>query len=45
LPGPDLWQAFENRLDLIPRGDVHPNAEGMELLRVEWSKVIAAAAP
>jgi acyl-CoA thioesterase I len=45
LRGPDLWRAFENRLDLIPQGDVHPNAEGMEFLRVEWSKVIAAAAP
>jgi hypothetical protein len=45
LRGPDLWQVFENRLDLIPQGDVHPNAEGMEFLRVEWSKVIAAAAP
>lgn len=45
LRGPDLWQAFENKLELIPHGDVHPNADGMEFLRVEWSKIIAAAAP
>ena len=43
LHGPDLWQAFENRLDLIPSGDVHPNAEGMQFLRNEWSKTISAA--
>ncbi len=45
LRGPDLWQAFENRLDLVPHGDVHPNAEGMQFLRNEWSKVMSAAAP
>ena len=45
LYGPDLWAAFENKLELVPHGDVHPNAEGMEFLRVEWSKVIAAAEP
>ena len=45
LQGPDLWGAFENRLDLIPHGDVHPNAEGQEFLRTEWSKVIGTAQP
>ena len=45
LKGPDLWAAFENRLDLIPHGDVHPNAEGMEFLRTEWSKIIASVKP
>ena len=45
LKGPDLWQAFENRLDYIPAGDVHPNGEGQEFLRGEWAKVISAVAP
>jgi hypothetical protein len=45
LPGPDLWGAFENRLDLIPHGDVHPNAEGQEFLRAEWSKIISGVEP
>jgi hypothetical protein len=45
LKGPDLWAVFENRLDLIPHGDVHPNAEGQEFLRSEWSKIIGAVAP
>ena len=45
LRGPDLWQAFENRLDYIPAGDVHPNGEGQEFLRGEWAKVISAVAP
>jgi lysophospholipase L1-like esterase len=45
LKGPDLWKAFENRTDLIPVGDVHPNGEGMEYLRAEWAKVIGAVEP
>jgi lysophospholipase L1-like esterase len=45
LPGPDLWQAFENRLDFIPAGDVHPNGEGQEFLRGEWAKIISAESP
>jgi lysophospholipase L1-like esterase len=45
LKGPDLWKAFENRTDLIPAGDVHPNGEGMEYLRGEWAKVISAVEP
>jgi lysophospholipase L1-like esterase len=45
LPGPDLWQAFENRLDFIPAGDVHPNGEGQEFLRGEWAKIISAENP
>jgi lysophospholipase L1-like esterase len=45
LKGPDLWKAFENRTDLIPSGDVHPNGEGMEFLRGEWAKVIGAVEP
>lgn len=45
VPGPDLWQAFENRTDLIPKGDVHPNAEGQEFLRAEWAKLMATKEP
>jgi lysophospholipase L1-like esterase len=45
VKGPDLWGAFENRLDLIPHGDVHPNAEGQEFLRMEWSKLIGSVQP
>jgi lysophospholipase L1-like esterase len=45
VKGPDLWGAFENRLDLIPHGDVHPNAEGQEFLRTEWSKLIGSVQP
>jgi hypothetical protein len=37
LPGPDLWAAFEDRLDLIPSGDVHPNEEGQQHLRQTWA--------
>jgi hypothetical protein len=42
LPGPDLWTAFENRTDLIPVGDVHPNAAGQEVLRQQWATMMAA---
>lgn len=45
VPGPDLWKAFENRTDLIPAGDVHPNADGQEFLRGEWAKLIASKEP
>lgn len=45
IKGPDLWQAFQNRTDLIPKGDVHPNAEGQEFLRGEWAKLISSVAP
>lgn len=45
VPGPDLWKAFENRLDFIPAGDVHPNGEGQEFLRNEWARVISATSP
>ncbi len=45
VKGPDLWKAFEDRLDYIPAGDVHPNAEGQEFLRGEWAKVISAVHP
>ena len=37
VPGPDLWAVFENRLDLIPPGDVHPTTEGQEHLRQTWA--------
>jgi hypothetical protein len=40
--GPDLWTAFLNRTDLIPSGDVHPNAAGQEVFRQQWAQVIAA---
>lgn len=42
LRGPDLWAAFLNRTDLIPSGDVHPNAAGQEFLRQQWATVMAA---
>jgi hypothetical protein len=42
VAGPDLWAAFENRLDLIPSGDVHPNAEGQEHLRQTWADWMVA---
>ncbi|HEX2876728.1 MAG TPA: SGNH/GDSL hydrolase family protein [Polyangiaceae bacterium] len=45
VPGPDLWKAFENRTDLIPAGDIHPNADGQEFLRGEWAKLIASKEP
>ncbi len=45
VKGPDLWQAFENHLEYTPAGDVHPNAEGQEVLRGEWAKTISAVAP
>lgn len=37
LRGPDLWAAFENRTDLIPVGDVHPNDAGRDVLRQTWA--------
>ena len=45
LKGPDLWGAFENRLDLIPHGDVHPNAAGQEFLREQWAKILDGVMP
>lgn len=42
LAGPDLWKVFENRTDLIPSGDVHPNDEGREELRKAWAAMMAA---
>jgi len=35
--GPDLWAAFTDRTDLIPAGDVHPNAPGMAFWRQQWA--------
>jgi hypothetical protein len=35
--GPDLWAEFFNRTDLIPAGDVHPNAAGQIALRQAWA--------
>lgn len=37
VPGPDLWAVFEGRTDLVPSGDVHPNAAGQEELRKAWA--------
>ncbi len=45
VKGPDLWKAFENHLEYVPAGDVHPNTEGMEFLRGEWAKIISAVNP
>ncbi len=39
--GPDLWAFFNNRTDLIPSGDVHPNAAGQEELRKQWAARMA----
>jgi hypothetical protein len=41
VKGPDLWQLFMNRTDLIPSGDVHPNQQGQEVLRQAWAQVMA----
>ncbi|MFO0615689.1 MAG: SGNH/GDSL hydrolase family protein [Polyangiaceae bacterium] len=38
--GPDLWAVFEGRTDLIPAGDVHPNAAGQEELRKAWAQAM-----
>jgi len=35
--GPDLWAGFMGRTDLIPPGDVHPNAAGQAELRKLWA--------
>jgi hypothetical protein len=40
VKGPDLWEAFNNRTDLIPSGDVHPNDEGREELRKAWAAMM-----
>jgi hypothetical protein len=45
LRGPDLWATFEGRTDLIPEGDVHPNGEGMAVLRQAWAETIAGVMP
>jgi hypothetical protein len=41
VKGPDLWQVFLNRTDLIPSGDVHPNQQGQEVLRQAWATAMA----
>jgi hypothetical protein len=41
LRGPDLWAFFENRTDLVPPGDLHPNDVGKEELRKQWAAVMA----
>jgi hypothetical protein len=38
--GPDLWAAFTDRTDLIPAGDVHPNAEGLAHWRQQWAEAM-----
>jgi hypothetical protein len=40
LHGPDLWTVFTDRTDLIPSGDVHPNAAGAEVLRKAWAEAM-----
>jgi hypothetical protein len=42
LKGPDFWTLLTNRTDLIPSGDVHPNAAGQEFMRQQWADVMAA---
>lgn len=42
LRGPDFWQIFLNRYDLISSGDVHPNSAGSALWRQSWAEVMAA---
>lgn len=39
--GPDLWEAFKERPDLIPAGDVHPNNAGQAELRKQWAQAIS----
>ena len=40
--GPDLWEAFKNRTDLIPASDIHPNDAGQLELRKQWAAAMAA---
>jgi hypothetical protein len=45
VKGPDLWKVFENRTDLIPSGDVHPNDEGQKELRKAWASMMVETYP
>jgi hypothetical protein len=45
LRGPDLWKTFEDHREWIPPGDVHPNAEGQEVLRSAWATVMSSVDP
>jgi hypothetical protein len=40
IRGPDFWQIFLNRTDLIPSGDVHPNNAGQEVYRESWAEMM-----
>ena len=39
--GPDFWEIFKDRLDLIPTGDVHPTGPGQIELRKQWAAAMA----
>jgi len=45
VPGPDLYSVFEDRFDLFPPNDVHPNTQGRIVFREAWAQMIAALAP
>jgi hypothetical protein len=38
--GPDLYAVFEDRTDLIPTGDIHPNDDGQAELRKQWAQAM-----
>lgn len=38
--GPDLYALFEDRTDLIPTGDIHPNDDGQAELRKAWAEAM-----
>jgi len=40
LRGPDLYAVFEDRTDLIPTGDIHPNDDGQAELRKQWAQAM-----
>jgi len=42
VPGPDLYEAFEDRTDLFPPNDVHPTDPGRIVFTEAWAEVIAA---
>jgi len=35
--GPDMWEVFKDRTDLIPADDIHPNSAGQDEWRKQWS--------
>lgn len=40
IRGPDFWQIFRSRTDLIPPNDIHPNSAGQEVYRQSWADLM-----